>query len=114
MSWFSSKKNKEEKEEQKEEAVPVTQLPSGGSAEAYRVVLSPHVTEKIFGTYAFRVSDDSNKTSIKKAINALYNVTATGVKIIRLPAKKRRIGRYEGEKSGFKKAIITLKKGETI
>jgi len=120
MSWFSSKKpalpagKKEEKEEKKEEAAPAVQLPTGGNAEAYRVIASPHVTEKAAQGYAFRVYDDANKTSIKKAINSLYGVTVINVRTIRLPAKRRTIGRFKGVKAGFKKAIITLKQGETI
>ena len=114
MSWFSNKKKDAIKEEKKEEVAPVVNLPMGGDVEAYRVIVGPHVTEKAVGNYAFRVHDDANKTSIRKALKSLYGVTATGVRIVCLPSKRRTIGRYKGVKSGFKKAIITLKQGETI
>ena len=68
--------------------------------------------------YVFKVSFDANKTEIKKAIEKMYNVKVEKVNIIHIPGKKRRLGRIEGWrkglKRGFKKAIVTLRKGDKI
>ena len=94
-------------------------IPQGGDSEAYRFVLNPHVTEKatngnILNKYTFKVAKNSNKIEIKKAIEKLYKVKVSSVNIQNIPSKKRQIGRYMGTKSGFKKAIITLKEGQKI
>lgn len=94
-------------------------VPKDGDPEAYRFVLNPHVTEKatngnIFNKYTFKVSKNSNKIEIKKAIEKLYRVKVFSVNIQNVPSKSRQVGRYLGTKSGFKKAIITLKEGHKI
>lgn len=111
---------KAEKEKDKQEAkMPEAPLPSGKSPFAYRIIKEPHITEKAsdlnaINKYVFKVFPKSNKSEIKKAVEALYNVKVENVRIINLPAKKRRLGLFEGEKPGYKKAIITLKKGHKI
>jgi large subunit ribosomal protein L23 len=91
-----------------------------GKAEfASRFLLEPWITEKSHekmaeNKYVFRVSSEANKTSIKKSIEDLYKVTVTSVNIIHIPKKKRIYGRTKGFKSGFKKAIATLKEGDKI
>ncbi len=94
-------------------------LPKGGDPEAYRFVLSPHVTEKatngnMLNKYTFKVSKEANKIEIKKAIERLYKVKVASVHVVNIPAKTRQIGRYMGTKIGFKKAIVTLKEGDKI
>lgn len=64
--------------------------------------------------YVFRVKKNATKNLIKKAIEGIYNVKVLKVNIIHKPAKKRRLGKSEGFKSGFKKAVVTLKKGDKI
>jgi large subunit ribosomal protein L23 len=86
---------------------------------AYRVLKTPQVTEKATdltkeNQYIFKVFPRTNKTEIKRAINELYGVDVLGVKIIKVPAKKRRIGRISGWRKGYKKAIIRLKEGQKI
>ncbi len=87
--------------------------------DAYRILLKPIITEK--GTYLnsqnkyiFEVAPLANKIIIKKAIWHLYGVKPLSVNIIKLPGKKIRYGRIQGRTKAKKKAIVTLKKGETI
>jgi large subunit ribosomal protein L23 len=86
---------------------------------AFRVLKSPHITEKVtnlnrMNQYAFKVYPNVNKTEIKKAIEELYNVDVLSVKIIRVPAKKRTMKRISGWRSGYKKAIIKIREGQKI
>ena len=83
-------------------------------------ILRPRITEKSgimnekFNVYTFEVSKDSTKHSIEKEIKALYKVTPTQVRIVNLPAKKVFIRGTRGTKSGVKKALVYLKKGDKI
>jgi len=91
--------------------------------QAYRIIKEPHITEKANfladqNKYVFKVFSKSNKVEIKKIIEALYGVKVEKVHLIHSAPKKRRLGRSEGWrhglKRGFKKAIVTLAKGEKI
>lgn len=94
-------------------------LPNGGDANSYRVVLSPHITEKgtLMGEqnkYIFRIAENANKTEAKKAVENLYKVKVAKVRILYAQSKFRQVGRHEGYKAGFKKAIVTLRPGNKI
>ena len=83
------------------------------------VLESPHIAEKStdlleINQYVFKVSDRSNKIEIKKAVQELYGVDVVSVRIINVPRKKRRIGRTQGWRQGYKKAIVKLKKGQEM
>ena len=88
------------------------------------IIIKPIVSEKMTGLgeklnrYAFRVQKDANKIEIKQAVEATYNVTVTDVNtLIVAPKKKNRFTRsgvINGKTSAYKKAIITVKDGETI
>ena len=87
--------------------------------EAYRFLISAHVTEKSGlladkGSYVFLVTKDSNKYEIKKAVQELYGVKVESVRMINLPGKERRLGRSVGFKPGNRKAIVKLVAGEKI
>ena len=91
--------------------------------EAYRVLKSGHITEKATdltgeNQYVFKVALDSNKTEIKKAIVDLYGVEVERVNIVKIPGKRRRLGKSEGWreglKKGYKKAIVKIKEGQKI
>lgn len=124
MKLFAKKQKKEEPKVKEERSVEKQQtalpsLPEGGDALSYQVVLSPHIAEKgtVLGElnkYIFKVNDNANKTEIKKAVESLYKVEVTKVHVLHMPSKFRRVGKYEGTKPGFKKAIITLKEGNKI
>lgn len=86
----------------------------------YEVVLRPLLTEK--GTrlkedgnqYLFRVAKTANKVEIKHAIEHLFKVTVLEVRTIQQRGKVKRLGRFQGRRPDWKKAIATLKAGESI
>jgi len=108
------------KEEKKTEKEPEIKKPKKKfSATAYRVLVSPHITEKATGLaeknkYSFKVFPKKNKIEIKKAIEELYGVDVISVNIINMPGKKRRLGRQTGWRKGYKKAIVKIKEGQKI
>jgi large subunit ribosomal protein L23 len=64
--------------------------------------------------YTFMVDRKANKATIKKIIEYIFSVNVTRVNTLNMPRKKRTVGRFSGYKSKYKKAIITLKDGDTI
>jgi len=83
------------------------------------ILKTPHISEKSTeltgrNQYVFKVFSRANKTEIKKAIENLYKVKVISVKIIKVPAKKRRLGRITGWRKGYKKAIVKIKEGQKI
>lgn len=83
------------------------------------VLRYPHITEKATdlikkNQYTFKVSLNSNKTEIKKEVEQLYNVDVLSVKIIKVPKKRRRVGKTSGWSRGYKKAIVKIKEGQKI
>jgi large subunit ribosomal protein L23 len=64
--------------------------------------------------YTFIVNLKSNKSTIKSAIEDLFNVRVIKINTCHLPRKKKRIGKYIGWKSHYKKAIVTLSEEDTI
>ena len=75
-------------------------------------------TKKATPKYGFIVKPEANKLEIKKEIEALYNVTVIGVNTVRYAGKRQsrwtRAGLVKGQKNAFKKAIVTLKEGDSI
>jgi large subunit ribosomal protein L23 len=87
--------------------------------EINQILISPLVSEKTTkmaesNQYVFRVHPKANKKEIKKAIEDWYGVDVLEVKIIKIPPKKRRLGRISGWRKGYKKAIVKIKKGQRI
>ncbi len=87
--------------------------------QAYMVLTRPLVTEKVndlvkFRKYAFEVSVNANKPEIIKAISNVYGVKPISINILNLKGKLVKKGKKIGKRKDRKKAIITLKKGETI
>jgi large subunit ribosomal protein L23 len=83
------------------------------------LVLGPRVTEKSAvhaerGAYTFNVAENANKSQIKKAIKALYNVVPMKVNITQITKKMVLRRGIIGTKKGGKKAIVYLKKGDKI
>jgi len=64
--------------------------------------------------YLFEVSRDANKIEIKRAIEAIFSVKVDSVRTIRVHGKPKRQGRFAGHRPDWKKALVTLKKGQTI
>ena len=79
----------------------------------------PSLTEKsinLYGErqYTFIVDKSLTKTEIKYVIERIFDVTITNVKTCMLPQKKRRVGRFVGKKSQYKKTYVKLKEGDSI
>jgi large subunit ribosomal protein L23 len=88
------------------------------------IIIKPIVTEKMtaitdkFNRYGFRVMPDANKIEIAKAVEDIYNVTVINVNTLNYRGKNKsrntKSGIIKGKESAFKKAIVTLKEGDTI
>ena len=84
------------------------------------IILAPVITEKSSriaetgNRIVFKVRKDANKTQIKQAIEKIYNVKVTKVNTLNVRPKKKRVGRYTGTTTAYKKAIITLAEGSNI
>lgn len=89
-------------------------------AQFYDVIRRPVVTEKSSGLqearnqYTFEVAKGSNKVEVKKAIETLFSVKVEAVNIVSMPAKRRRVFGRPGHVPAWKKAVVTLKSGDTI
>lgn len=86
----------------------------------YAIVRLPYITEKStiqkddLNKIAFKVDCKANKIEIKKAIETIFKVKVKDVNTVRLTGKVKRLGRNEGKRPDWKKAIITLEKGAKI
>lgn len=83
------------------------------------VLLSPRVSEKAAmlgakGTYVFNVPVTAEKIEIRKAVESLYGVSVERVNTVRGIGKVVRRGRIEGRRNNWKKALVTLKAGQTL
>ena len=61
--------------------------------------------------YTFEVPTSANKIEIKKAVEEVFGVKVSDVNTINVTGKLKRMGRYEGRRASYKKAIVTLAKG---
>jgi len=113
----------EEKPNEKPKSIESKKIIGKPKADVYRILKAPHITEKAAalaqeGKYIFKVYSGANKIEIKKAIEGFYGVKVEKVNIVHIMPKRRRLGRTQGWKGGlkmgFKKAIVTLVKGEKI
>ena len=69
----------------------------------------------MLGQYVFMVESDASKPEIKKAIKELYKVDAVSVNVVNRPPKTKRFrGVRRGGHGAYRKAIVTLKKGQKI
>lgn len=64
--------------------------------------------------YSFMIDKKANKYSIKKIIEYVFNVNVVNVNTLIMAKKKRTVGRFSGNRTQYKKAIITLKSGDRI
>lgn len=107
-----------------EKKEPVSQaagvhLPQKPTKVAHKILIKPIITEKAtgletFNKYTFEAFRSANKIEIKKAVKELYNVEPIDVRIVVVKGKDVRYGRVSGRTKKWKKAIITLKKGQKI
>ena len=81
------------------------------------VLKKPVLTEKSLkliqdeNKYTFDVDVNANKTEIKQAVEAMFNVKVTSVNTMNVRAKTKRVGRYVGQTNKRKKAIVKLSEG---
>ena len=85
-----------------------------------RVLIRPLMTEKsmqqkeVLNTVAFRVRTDANKVEIRAAVESVFNVKVTAVRTASYEGKLKRMGRFQGRRADWKKAIVTLAPGHKI
>lgn len=92
------------------------------SRHPYDILVRPLLTEKSGnGTalaepkYTFVVAIDSNKIQIRRAVEAAFNVNVTNVRTIRMQGKRKRLRTKKlGRRPAWKKALVTLREGQTI
>ena len=87
--------------------------------ELLRVLKQPVISEKSFsmaeaGKYVFMVNPDATKTEVRLAVEKAFKVHITSVKTILVKGKRKKFGKTMGKRSDYKKAIVTVKSGETI
>ena len=83
------------------------------------IIVAPNITEKStslseFNKVVFKVHKGANKNSIKRSIEKIFKVNVIKVNIINQKSKLKMKQGKKSVKSGYKKAIITLKKGQSI
>ena len=80
---------------------------------AQDIIIAPIITEKSMSTvadkkYTFKVAKDAGKIEIKKAVEELFSVEVVKVNTVSVRGQLRRMGRYQGYTSAWKKAVVTL------
>jgi len=86
----------------------------------FNLIRTPHITEKVLllkeggNKVVFRIDVDTNKIELKRAIESIFKVTVEKIATINVKGKKKRQGRWEGKRADWKKAVVTLKEGDTI
>lgn len=113
------KKISQKQEKKSEIKAPIQKAKKGEIKLAPAVLVRPQITEKATflqekNQYIFQAFKAATKPQVKKAVQEVYGVSVEKVRIINVDRKKRRLGRTTGWKKGYKKAIVTLKKGQEI
>jgi large subunit ribosomal protein L23 len=84
------------------------------------VLLKPLMTEKSMqqkeelNAISFRVAVDANKVEIRQAVEKIFSVKVASVRTASREGKWKRMGRFEGRRRGWKKAVVTLAPGHKI
>ncbi len=84
------------------------------------IIIRPIVTEKTMklmdsdNKVTFEVAKDTNKTAVRQAIEEIYNIKPVSVNIVNVHPKTKRVGKYVGKTSAYKKAIVKLPEGKDI
>ena len=90
------------------------------SRDPRQVLIRPLMTEKSMrqkeelNTVAFKVRPDANKVEIRTAVESVFNVKVTAVRTASYEGKLKRMGRFQGRRSDWKKAVVTLAAGHKI
>ena len=86
----------------------------------YDILKAPIITEQSTkliesqNRYTFKVDTKANKVEIKKALETIFNVKVLSVNTVNVLPKYKKMGKYEGYKSAYKKAIVKLAEGQKI
>ena len=86
----------------------------------YKILLKPLLSEKSNllregnNQVVFEVAQDANKQTIKAAVEQAFKVTVESVRTSVVRGKFKTVGRYQGKKSNWKKAVVSLKAGDKI
>ena len=80
---------------------------------SYDIILKPVITENSMDMLAdkkhtFKVATDANKIEIKKAVEEIFDVKVSKVTTINMDGKMKRMGRNEGRRAAYKKAVVKL------
>ncbi|MFH1643101.1 MAG: 50S ribosomal protein L23 [Patescibacteria group bacterium] len=110
---------KDEKENKTKKIIKKKKVNIKKSELIAKTIRNPHITEKATllsesAKYVFKVYNRANKIDVKRAVEALYGVNVLSVNILNTKSKKVRVGKIIGKKSGFKKAIVKIKKDQKI
>jgi large subunit ribosomal protein L23 len=86
----------------------------------HQVIVRPLITEKSTDqldrqhAYTFVVDRNANKIEICQAVETLFKVKVKDVRTMQYRGKERRVGRHVGRRAAWKKAVVTLREGDTI
>jgi len=83
------------------------------------IIIRPIISEKSYSMieqnrYTFEVAKSANKTQIGQAVSEIFGVTVTDVNTMNVTGKPRRVRYAKGKTRDWKKAVVTLKQGDTI
>lgn len=87
---------------------------------SYDIIKAPIITEQSSqmiekeNSYTFKVDRKANKIEIKKAVEEIFGVTVVRVNTINVVPKAKKMGKYEGFKQAYKKAIVKIADGQKI
>ena len=104
----------------KEVATPAVEKTKKIVDRYFDVIVAPVLTEKTMNLtqtqnkVTIKVNAKSSKEEIKDAFEAIFGVKVAQVNVINVRAKSKRLGRYEGKVSGYKKAIVKLAEGQSL
>ena len=96
-----------------------TTAAKANTGDAYKILIKPLVSEKSYigapqGKFYFKVSPKANKITVRKAVESVFDVNVVAVNIVNVKGKRRTFGNRAGRTSDWKKAIVTLAKGQSI
>lgn len=92
----------------------------GSRVDPHDILIAPLLTEKStrlrerHNQISFMVSSRANKSEVKKAVEEALKVKVASVNIVNVRGKSKRLGRFEGRQSSWKKGIVTLKEGQKL
>jgi large subunit ribosomal protein L23 len=89
------------------------------NTQSYQVLIKPVISEKTYSLfqnrqYSFEVTGNTNKQEIAKAVELLYNVKVSQVRVMKVKPQNVFVRGKKGKTTGYKKAIVSLKEGFSI